>query len=121
MCIYTYSHFYIIVVINSSAITDVKDITTQQLFDHSMNNSKLFYIAAVVNASQYMQYLDVGYRLRYALGAGDSTTDPYGHVFYNREVKAEYSFFYRVFSANSTLKVFTIHYHLLLFVLVSLE
>ena len=88
-------------VINSSAIADVGDVTTQQLLDHSMNNSMLFYIAAVVNASHYVQYVD-DYRLRYALGAGDTTTDPYGHVFYNSEVKAKYSFFYRVFSANST-------------------
>ena len=73
-----------------------------------MNNSMQFYIAAVVNASQYVQYVD-DYRLRYTLGVGDTTTDPYGHMFYNREVKVEYSLFYRVFSANSTLKVSTLY------------
>lgn len=111
--IYIHSHFYIIVVINSSAITDVEDLTTQQLLEHSMSNSMLFYIAAVVNASQYVQYLGV-YRMKYALGAGDRTTDIYGNVFYNREVKSEYSFFYRVFSANSTPEVY---YKLLILVL----
>ena len=91
-------------VINSSAITDMEDITTPQLLDHSMNNSMQFYIAAVVNASQYVQYVD-DYRLRYALGAEDSTTDPYSHIFYNREVKTGYLYFYRVFSASSTPEV----------------
>ena len=94
-------------VINSSAITDVEDLTTHQLLEHSKSNSMLFYIAAVVNASQYLQYMNA-YRMRYALGAGDSTTDVYGNVFYNREVKSEYSFFYRVFSANSTPEVYKI-------------
>ena len=69
-----------------------------------MNNSMQFYVAAVVYANEYVQYLD-DYRLRYTLGAGDITTDPYNHAFYNREVKAKYSYFYRVFSANSTLQV----------------
>ena len=104
MFMYTYSHLYIIVVINSSAITDIEEITTQQLLDHTMNNSMSFYIAAVINTSQYVQYVDQ-YTLRYALGAGDRTTDPYGHVFHNREVKPEYSYCYRVFSASSTLEV----------------
>ena len=105
MFMYTYSHLYIIVVINSSVITNVEEITTEELLDHSMNNSMLFYIAAVINASQYVQYVDQ-YTLRYALGAGDSTNDPYGHMFHNREVKAEYSYFYRVFSVSSTLEVY---------------
>ena len=91
-------------VINSSAI-DGKNLTTLDLLEHSMNNSMLLYIAAVVNASQYVQYAD-GYRMRYVLGAGDNTTDVYGYVFHNREVKTEYSFFYRVFSVNSTLQVY---------------
>ena len=90
--------------INSSAI-DGKNLITQELLEHSMNNSMLLYIAAVVHASQYVQYAD-GYRLRYVLGAGDNTTDKDGHMFHNREVKSEYSFFYRVFSVNSTLEVY---------------
>ena len=98
--VYTYSHFYIIVVINSSEI-NVTAQATHDLIEHSMNNPMLYYIAAVVNASQYLQYSG-DFRMRYALGAGDNTTDVYGRVFHNREVKREYSFFYRVFSANST-------------------
>ena len=98
-----YSHIYIIVVINGSGI-DVNALTTQELLNHSMDNSMLYYIAAVINASQYVQYAD-GYRMRYALGAGDNTTDVYRNMFHNREVKREYSFFYRVFSANSTPEV----------------
>ena len=88
-------------VINS---TSVEDLTTQQLLDYSVNNSMQFYIAAVVYANQYLQYVD-DYRLRYTLGAGDTTTDPDNHMFHNREVRAGYSYFYRVFSANSTLEV----------------
>ena len=91
-------------VINSSGI-DVNALTTQELLEHSMDNSMLYYIAAVINASQYVQYVN-GYRMRYALGAGDNTTDVDGNMFHNREVKIGYSFFYRVFSANSTLKVY---------------
>ena len=91
-------------VINSSEI-DVTAQTTHDLIEHSMNSPMLFYIAAVVNASQYLQYSD-NFRMRYALGAGDNTIDFYGHMFHNREVKREYSFFYRVFSANSTREVY---------------
>ena len=104
---YIYSHFYIIVIINASAITSVEDISTPQLLDYSMDNSMLYYIAAVINASQYVQYLN-NFTMRYTLGAGDNTTDPHGHVFHNREVRAGYSYFYRVFSASSTLKVVTL-------------
>ena len=94
-------------IVNASAITDVEDITTPQLLDYSMDNSMLYYIAAVVNASQYVQYLNI-FTLRYTLGAGDNTTDAYGHMFHNREVRAGYSYFYRVFSANSTPEVVTL-------------
>ena len=104
---YIYSHFYIIVIINTNVITGVEDITTQQLLEHSMNHSMLYYIAAVVNASQYVQYLN-DFTMRYILGAGDNTTDPYGNMFYNREVRAGYLYFYRVFSANSTQEVVTL-------------
>jgi len=98
-----YSHLYIIVIINSSAI-NATVLSTQELLNHSMDNPMLLYIAAVVNASQYMQYAN-DYRIKYALGAGDNTTDANGHKFHNREVKREYSFFYRVFSVSSTLEV----------------
>ena len=64
----------------------------------------LFYIAAVVNASQYRD----GYNMKYALGAGDSTTDVNGYVFHNQKVDGSYFVFFRVFSANSTLQVFII-------------
>ena len=104
---YIYSHFYIIVIINASAVTNVEDISTRQLLDYSMDNSMLYYIAAIVNASQYVQYLN-DFTMRYTLGAGDNTTDPYGRIFHNREVRAGYSYFYRVFSANSTQEVITL-------------
>ena len=102
--IYAYSHLYIIVIINNSAI-NATVLSTQKLLNHSKSNPMLLYIAAVVNASQYMQYPNT-YRMRYILGAGDNTTDADGHMFHNKEVKKEYSFFYRVFSVNSTLEVF---------------
>ena len=104
---YVCSYFYIIVIINTSAITNVENIPTHQLLEHSMNNSMLYYIAAVVNASQYVQYIN-DFTMKYTLGAGDNTTDRYGNVFHNREVKAGYSFFYRLFSASSTPKVVTL-------------
>ena len=91
-------------VINNSAI-NATVLSTQELLDHSMSNPMLLYIAAVVNASQYMQYAN-NYRMRYALGAGDNTTDVDGRMFYNREINREYSFFYRVFSVDSTLEVY---------------
>ena len=90
-------------IINNSAI-NATVLSTQELLNHSMDNLMLLYIAAVVNASQYMQYAN-DYRIRYALGAGDNTTDINGRMFHNREVKREYSFFYRVFSVNSTIEV----------------
>ena len=90
-------------VINISAI-NATVLSTRELLDHSMSYPMLLYITAVVNASQYMQYVD-DYRIRYVLGAGDSTTDVDGRMFHNREVKREYSFFYRVFSVSSTLEV----------------
>ena len=89
---------------NISAI-NATVLSTRELLDHSMDNPMLLYIAAVVNARQYMQYAD-DYRIRYALGAGDNTTDVDGLMFHNREVNREYSFFYRVFSVDSTLEVY---------------
>ena len=61
----------------------------------------LFYIAAVINASQYRD----GYRMRYALGAGDNTTNMDGYVFHNQRVDSRYSVFFRVFSTDSTSQV----------------
>ena len=84
-------------------IENVVEIPTQALLENSIKTTPLFYVAGVVNASQYVP----GYRMGYILGAGDSTTDPYGNIFYNREVRHNYYFFYRVFSANSTQEVFT--------------
>ena len=63
----------------------------------------LFYVAAVVNAIQYVP----GYRMSYILGAGDNTTDPDGHVFYNKIVKDSHQYYFRIFSANSTEEVLT--------------
>lgn len=102
-----YSHLYI-VVINSSligstkrTITSVEDITTKQLLNESMKISPSYYVAAVVNANQYVP----NRRMRYYLGAGDNTTDGDGHMFHNRELKKGLAYFFRVFSANSTLEV----------------
>ncbi|XP_065918156.1 contactin-3-like isoform X3 [Dysidea avara] len=106
-----YSHLYIVVVNNNvddefgSTTTrqvneNVTKIPTKELIEASMSTSSLVYVAAVVNASQYVP----GYRMSYILGAGDSTTDPDGHVFYNREVKEGFEYFFRVFSADSTPK-----------------
>ena len=102
-----YSHLYI-VVINSSlfdstkrTISSVEDITTKQLLNESMKTSPSYYVAAVVNASQYMP----NYRMRYFLGAGDNTTDAEGRMFHNRELKKGFAYFFRVFSVNSTLEV----------------
>ena len=95
------SHLYIIVVINSSVINDSETLTTGELLNHTRDTSMLFYIAAVINASQYRD----GYRMRYSLGAGDNTTDMNGNVFHNRRVDSRYSVFFRVFSADSTSQV----------------
>ena len=88
--------------INENVTDDIKEMTTKDLLEESNKNISLFYVAAVVNASQYVP----GYRMSYILGAGDNTTDPNGHVFYNREgVQGRFLVLYRVFSANSTAEV----------------
>ena len=66
-----------------------------------MYTSPLFYITAVVNASQFV----ADRRMRYVLGAGDVTTDAEGHVYHNREVKIGFTYFFRVFSVSSTTEV----------------
>ena len=88
--------------INDNVIKNIKEMTTRDLLEESTKTTPLFYVAAVVNASQYVP----GYRMSYILGAGDNTTDPDGLVFYNREVlKKTYFYFFRVFSVDSTSEV----------------
>ena len=99
-----YSHLYVIVAINSSVIKNVMEISTKDLLEKTNEFSPLYYAAAVIYSYQY----NSDYTMTYILGAGDSTTDPDGHVFYNREVQGSY-YFFRVFSANSTQEVFTLY------------
>ena len=82
-------------------ISSAEDITTQELLEESMKDSPLYYIAAVVNASQYKP----NHRMRYYLGVGDNTTDFKGHMFHNRKLRKDFAYFFRVFSVNSTLEV----------------
>jgi len=89
------------VAINNTVIENVMEISTKDLLEESTKTTPLFYVAGVVNASQYVP----GYRMSYILGAGDNTTDPDGHVFYNREVYEDNLYFYRVFSSDSTQEV----------------
>ena len=78
-------------------VENVEEITTQELLAESMEDSPQYcYIAAVVNASDYVD----GCRMAYILGAEDYTTDTYGHKFYNRQLKD-----IRIFSISSTLEV----------------
>jgi len=98
---FSFSHLYIIVVINDSVIENIIEISTKSLVEESNKTTPLFFVAAVVNAIQYVP----GYRMSYILGAGDSTTDPDGRVFYNRKVHADNFYFYRVFSIDSTQEV----------------
>ena len=72
-----------------------------ELLEESARTCPLFYVAAVVNSSRYVP----GYRMGYILGAGDTTTDPDGHVFCNREVQGNYWYFIRVFSVDSSSEV----------------
>ena len=105
----SYSHLYI-VVIDSNIIsgstkrttTSVEDITTAQLIEESKKTSPLYYVAAVVDSTQY----EPGYTMSYILGAGDNTTDAYGNVFHNRELRRGVSYFFRVFSIASSLEVY---------------
>ena len=102
----SFSHLYIVVhSASDQLITDPETISTEDLFEESTKTSPSFYVAAVVNASQYVS----GYRMSYILGAGDNTTDSDGHVFYNKEVQGTFLFFFRVFSVSSTRQVTTIY------------
>ena len=98
---FLYSYFYIIVATSDFAIENIQEIVTEKLLEESTKTTPLFYVAGVVNASQYIP----GHRMSYILGAGDNTTDPDGRVFSNREVKLTYWYFFRVFSADSTPEV----------------
>ena len=82
-------------------ISSVEDITTKQLLDESMKTSPSYYVAAVVNANQYIP----NHRMRYYLGAGDNTTDAEGRMFHNKELKKGLAYFFRIFSVDSTLEV----------------
>ena len=80
---------------------NAQSVSTEDLLEQSMKSSPLYYVAAVVYASQYVS----GYWMRYALGAGDNTTDHDGYIFHNKAVKDNYQYFFRVFSNDSTTKV----------------
>ena len=95
-----YSYFYI-VVITDNTITNTEGISTATILEESMKSHPLFYVAAVVNVSQYV----LGKGLSYILGAGDYTTDVNSQVFYNRKVKDNYLYFFRIFSFDSTPEV----------------
>ena len=83
-------------------VSNVEDITTQELLEESTKASPSYYIAAVINASQYVD----GNRMAYILRAEDYTTDAYGHVFYNRQLRDNnFKYFFRVFSISSTQEV----------------
>ena len=66
-----------------------------------MKSDPLFYVAAVIDVSQYV----LGKGLSYILGAGDNTTDINGQVFYNRKVKDNNFYSFRIFSFDSTPEV----------------
>ena len=95
-----YSYLYIIVVTDNT-ITNTEGISTASLLKESMKSDPLFYVAAVVNVSQYV----LGKGLSYILGAGDNTTDINNQMFYNRKAKDAYFYFFRIFSFDSTPKV----------------
>ena len=95
-----YSYFYIVVVTDNT-ITNTEGISTATILEESMKSHPLFYVAAVVNVSQYV----LGKGLSYILGAGDYTTDVNSQVFYNRKVKDNYLYFFRIFSFDSTPEV----------------
>ena len=79
-------------------ISSVEDITTKQLLNKSMT---LYYVAAVVNATQY----EPNHRMGYYLGAGDHTADAEGRMFHNKKLSVGLSYFFRVFSIDSMLEV----------------
>ena len=84
-----------------NVITNTESISTASLLEESRNSHPLFYVAAVVTVSQYV----LGKGLSYILGAGDNTTDIRGQLFFNRKVKENQFYFFRIFSLDSTLEV----------------
>ena len=95
-----YSYLYIIVVTDDT-ITNTESISTASLLEESLKSDSLFYVAAVVDVSQYV----LGKGITYILGTGDNTTDINSRVFYNRKVKDGYHYFFRIFSFDSTPEV----------------
>ena len=88
--------------ISNTTLVNAEDITTEEILEETTKTPPLFYVAAVIHAGQYRD----GYRMKYALGAGDTTTDPYGNVFHNnRRIVETTLFFFRAFSINSTQEV----------------
>ena len=86
---------------SDNVITNTASISTASLLEESHKSHPLFYVAAVVNVSQYV----LGKGLSYILGAGDNTTDISGQIFFNRKVKENQFYFFRIFSRDSTLEV----------------
>ena len=88
--------------ISNTTLVTADHITTEEILEETTRTSPLFYVAASIDASQYRD----GYTMQYSLGAGDTTTDPNGNVFYNdKEIIVTTLFFFRVFSVNSTNEV----------------
>ena len=87
--------------VTDNTITNTEGISTATILEESMKSHPLFYVAAVVNVSQYV----LGKGLSYILGAGDYTTDINNQVFHNRKVKVNYFYFFRIFSFDSTPEV----------------
>ena len=87
--------------LTDNAITNTGSISTAMLLEESMKSHPSYYVAAVVNLSQYI----LGKGLSYILGAGDNTTDIYNEVFYNRKIENGYHYFFRIFSLDSTPEV----------------
>lgn len=81
---------------------NVEDITTEELIEESKKTSPLYYVAAAINASQYLS----GHTMSYILGAGDNTTDPDGRVFHNRQLgRGVLAYFFRIFSVDHSPEV----------------
>ena len=87
--------------VTDNTITNTESISTASLLEESMKSDPLFYVAAVVDVSQYV----LGKGLSYILGVGDNTTDINGQVFYNRKVKDNNFYSFRIFSFDSTPEV----------------
>ena len=88
--------------IGNTTLVTAEHITTEEILEETTKASPLYYVAAAIHADQYRD----GYRMKYSLGAGDTTTDPDGNVFHNnREIVVTTLFFFRAFSINSTQQV----------------